>query len=544
MNLHQIISEAFQGESSVELILEKETISKNYERNAIGVPVTVAAVVKVADRRPIHQLVSLANEFNFVIQPISSGRNWGYGSLNPVNDGRDLVVLDLSGMRKIVPTSKELGLITLEPGVTQQQLYEYLEKEGWECMAPVTGAGPYCSIVGNALERGYGITPNTDHFGALTALKAILPHPDLCGEEYCSAVSSMDQSGDDFIDKTFKYGVGPYIDGLFTQSSLGIVIEATFRLARKPEGFASFYVRCFNEGQLPAAVDFVRTTLRDFEGVVGSINLMDRRRVLSMVAENPNGPGSHQVMTDEQVDRLAKQHDVPEWLIVGSIYGKKPLVRAAKSLIRKSAKQFCDQILFSDSLLLTLGKLITAWFPYGKLAAIGKQLKSLQEGIDIMLGKPNQVALPLAYWRNPRVEPDKLKELNPAQDECGLLWYAPLVAMNTAKIQEFIEHIRTTTPKYGIEPLITFTNLKHDWIDSTIPIIYDIKNPDSKSDADACLSELFEEGCKKGFIPYRFNVKQQSSVLNPKHMHWLTCNLVQMALDSNNILAAGRYHPK
>jgi 4-cresol dehydrogenase (hydroxylating) len=34
-------------------------------------------------------------------------------------------------------------------------------------LVPATRAGPGCSIIGNALKRGYGITPLTDHFQSI-----------------------------------------------------------------------------------------------------------------------------------------------------------------------------------------------------------------------------------------------------------------------------------------------------------------------------------------------------------------------------------------
>ena len=83
-------------------------------------------------------------------------------------------------------------------------------------LVPVTGAGPSCSLLGNALERGYGITPHSDHFAAVTALRAVLPS----GEIYQSAIA---EAGGKDVDYAYKWGVGPYLDGIFTQSSLGIV---------------------------------------------------------------------------------------------------------------------------------------------------------------------------------------------------------------------------------------------------------------------------------------------------------------------------------
>ncbi len=66
-------------------------------------------------------------------------------------------------------------------------------------------------------------------------------------------------------------------------------------------------------------------------------------------------------------------------------------------------------------------------------------------------------------------------------------------------MREFIEFSRETCPKFNIEAFITFTNLKHDCVNSTIPIVFDLSNPHAVTNAHNCLKELVEEGLKKGF---------------------------------------------
>ena len=56
------------------------------------------------------------------------------------------------------------------------------------------------------------------------------------------------------------------------------------------------------------------------------------------------------------------------------------------------------------------------------------------------------------------------------------------------------------------------------------------------------LEELFVEGCKKGFVPYRINIKQQA-VLPADDIFWKTTNLLKQAIDPNGILAPNRYNP-
>jgi 4-cresol dehydrogenase (hydroxylating) len=525
-------------------ILNTSDATEQYGQTTFSTPLAIDAAVIALHESVIGKLLTLANVHRFCIYPISSGKNWGYGSFQFDANNRAKIILDLSQLKRITATDKSLGLITLQPGVTQQDLFEFLTKNDWPYMTPVTGAGPSCSIVGNALERGYGITPRTDHFGAVNALKAYIPHPEYCEKQFESAISALDSSNEDFIDKTFKWGLGPYLDGIFSQSSLGIVSEMTIRLAPLPKSFCSFYIKIPSHTKLPNALDLIKDTLQEFEGIVGSINLMDRRRLVAMTSTNPNGASAHQTMSEQQVDHLATTNKLPEWMIVGSIYGNKQIVQATKNYIRDKTRKI-GTVYFSDGLLLKVANKILN-LPLPKIAIVKTlkaQIKSLQEGADIMLGKPNQVALPLAYWRNPRINPDKSKQLNPAKDGCGLLWYAPLIPMKKASIETFIQFVRKTCAKHGIEPLITFTNLRHDCIDATVPIVFNLEDKDACETAHNCLDELISGGREFGFIPYRLNTGQQKK-LNYTPVFWQTARLLKEALDPNSVLNPERYsHP-
>ncbi|EJI84194.1 FAD-binding protein [Alishewanella aestuarii B11] len=512
-----------------------------YQQNCEAQATATSLVVKVATEQDIRQLLQLASQLRhtddaFVIFPISTGKNWGYNSATPNSPA---VLLDLSGLRQIRVIDATLGLFAVQPGVTQQLLRDFLDQQQLAFMVPVTGAGPDCSILGNALERGYGITPYTDHFGAVTAMRAMLAD----GSIVQSAVAELDQSQEGLIDHTYKYGVGPYLDGLWTQSNLAIVTEITVRLKANPAAFDAFYIQFQDDQQFELAQQIVFQILRDLEGVVGSVNIMDRRRVAAMMAVNPNGAAAHQVMTEQQVSDIAKAYDIPAWTIAGTLYGRPKVVAAAKAEVKSIIGGRANKVLFSSSALIKIGRLAVKLLP-ALLAKPAKMLASLDAGIQIMRGVPNQVALPLAYWRNPRVEPAASVRLNPAADQCGLLWYAPLVPMRAEAMRAFIQHIRTLCPKYGIEPMITFTSLRHDTVDSTIPIVFNRLDPDAVAQAKACLDELVKVGLKQGWVPYRLNLQQQAELLHADSTFWQVVQRIKQALDPEALLSPGRYCPK
>ena len=511
---------------------------------------TVIAAVKPHDKNDIKALLELANlvsdneQLSFSIHPISSGRNWGYGTSQPPKPNSKTLILDLSTLTKIA-FDEELGLVTLEPGVTQKQLSTFLINRGDNFMVPVTGAGPDCSIVGNAIERGYGITPHSDHFSAVNAIKGIWAN----GRPFQSAIYELDQSETKFVDKTFKWGLGPHLDALFTQSSFGIVTEMTIRLASRKPAFSSFFIQLKDDEVLDRAVPIIRQVLREYEGIVGSINLMDRRRVLAMLADNPNGSDQHKVMSDNDVGKLAKKHDIPYWTIVGSIYGSEGVVKIAQQEISNIFKALPSKQIFSNSFIVRFGKFVIANLPelafklITPLHMIKEQLKSFELGNEIMLGKPNKVALKLPYWRHKNTNILASFELSPGKDNCGLLWYAPLMPMKPCAMKEFTQLVREVCPKYHIEPFITFTNLKHDCVDSTIPIVFDRENPQAVADAHNCLKELVTKGLKKGFVPYRLNIDQQQYLLDKNSDFWQTTAQLKAVLDPNKVLSPGRYNP-
>ncbi|NQY65443.1 MAG: FAD-binding oxidoreductase [Alteromonadaceae bacterium] len=511
----------------------------------------IDSVVIAGNTDDITALIKLANvvsnneELKFSVHPISSGRNWGYGTSQPPTTKNKTVLLDLSALKQI-EFDEELGLVTLQPGITQQELSDYLIKLGDNYMVPVTGAGPDCSIVGNAIERGYGITQYTDHFGAVTAIKGLWAN----GIQYQSALFELDQSKEKFVDKTYKWGVGPYLDGLFTQSNFGIVTEMTIRLSARKPAFVSFLIKLKSDELLEAAIPLIQRVLRDYEGIVGSINLMDKRRMLSMFADNPN-VNDHQIMSDIQVQTQTKNLKIPSWTIVGSISGSKNIVKVTKNEIKNIFKQIPNQAIFSDDPVISMGNKVISLLPEGilnrsaMLKKVKLQLGSFNKAKEVMQGKPNRVALKLAYWRHHKgANSFEGKVLSPGKDKCGLLWYAPLVMMKANAMCEYVEFVRKICPLFNIEPFITFTNLRHDCVDSTVPILFDLSNPIAVKDAHNCLKELVTEGLKLGYVPYRLNIDQQQWLLDKESDFWQTVNQIKSKLDPNNILSPGRYNPR
>jgi 4-cresol dehydrogenase (hydroxylating) len=152
-------------------------------------------------------------------------------------------------MNRIVDFNEDL-LCHLEPGVTQTQLYEFLRERGSALWMDATGSSPRCSIIGNTVERGFGHTPHGDHFANVCGLEVVLANGDWLRTGFGRFANAN-------AAPVYRWGVGPYLDGLFTQSNLGIVTQMTVWLMPAPEYFQAFF-SIAEDSQLQALVDTLR----------------------------------------------------------------------------------------------------------------------------------------------------------------------------------------------------------------------------------------------------------------------------------------------
>src|SRR5262249_25748645 len=152
------------------------------------------------------------NRRNLAVHPISCGKNWGYSDACATSDGQ--VLLDLRRMNRIIEVNEELAYATIEPGVSQGQMAEYLEEHHPNLWMDVTGAGPDASIVGNTLERGFGHTINGDRFLNSCGMEVVLAD----GRILTTGLGHYENA---HAAPVYKWGIGPYLDGIFTQSNLG-----------------------------------------------------------------------------------------------------------------------------------------------------------------------------------------------------------------------------------------------------------------------------------------------------------------------------------
>lgn len=487
------------------------------------------AILRPATRDDVQKCVRIASKFGVAIYPYSTGRNWGYGSRAPVHDG---VLLDLGRLNRIVDFSEELAYVVIEPGVTQRQLHEFLLARKSKLWMDATGASPDCSIIGNTMERGFGHTPMGDHCANACGLEVVLATGDVIdtGFSHFTATRAGNVS---------RWGLGPSLDGLFSQSNLGIVTRMTVWLMPAPDHFEAFFFMCHDPGALGAVIEALRP-LR-LNGTLRSIpHIGNDYKVLSGIERFPwTVTDGRTPLGAAEMARLRKERTIGSWNGSGALYGTRAQVRAARAEVKRALKGKVDRLQFvNDRLLRTMRRFAT---PFRMLTGwdISKTLSLLAPVYGLMKGVPTDSTLGSTYWRK-RSGPDGPPD--PDRDGCGLLWCSPVVPATAADATAVTALASSTLLEFGFEPQISLSFATERSLICVTTISYDRSVPGEDGRALACYNEFNERLLALGYPPYRLNVSSMNLVTrDPAYAKAL--REIKGALDPRGVIAPGRYQP-
>jgi 4-cresol dehydrogenase (hydroxylating) flavoprotein subunit len=488
----------------------------------------VAAVLAPADRMQVQHCMRIANRFEIPVYPTSTGKNWGYGSKAPVQDA---VLLDLGRLNRITDFSEELAYVTIEAGVTQRQLHAFLRAQGSRLWMDATGSSPDCSIIGNTIERGFGHTPYGDHCSHACGFEVVLPTGNCMETGFCRFPQSK-------TGPLNRWGVGPSLDGLFSQSNLGIVTRMSIWLMPAPEYFQAFFFQSQEEiGTLVEAVRPLRLngTLRSI------IHLGNDYKILSGTGEYPwNATGGRTPVAPETMASLRRDLQMGRWSGSGGLYGTRSQVREARTSLRRALHGKVDRLQFVDERMLALIRTIER--PYHFLTRrtdLRRALKIVPPLLDVLKGIPTEGFLPSAYWRKRRGASD---DFDPDRDRCGLLWCSP-VAPNTGEHAETVTQLGTAIAlEHGFEPIISMSLINERSTITTIAITYDRQIDGEDEKAMRCYRALTQALLAQGYPPYRLNVASMEYG-HTGGDYAAALQAIKAALDPKGILAPGRYEP-
>ena len=488
----------------------------------------IPAIIRPADREQVQECLRIANRFKTPLHPISSGKNWGYGSRLPSADG--CVLLDLGRLNRILDFSETLGYVTVEPGVTQRQLYAFLKKNHSRLWMDASGASPDSSLIGNTTERGFGHTPYGDHFSYACGLEVVLP----TGEVIETGAARLPNCQSAAVN---RWGLGPSIDGLFSQSNLGIVTRMSVLLMPEPDLFEAFFYRCDTPDGLPALVDALRP-LKMQELLRSAMHIANDYKVIGGLRQYPwEETQGKTPLTPELLSKFRREMTFGYWNVSGGLYGTRAQVSEAKRLLRKALSHLPGKPNFVTVRTLQLAKrfskpfkLLTGW-------DIRRTVELVEPVVDLMRGIPTEHALGSCYWRKKGPIP---ADPDPDRDGCGLLWYSPVAPADGLKVQELSNIAIETMLEFGFEPMISLTMLTARTVQCVTSITYDRDAPGEDGRAMDCYRAMANRCTSKGYYPYRLGV-QSMDHLQPRTPSSAFLAAVKRLVDPNGILSPGRY---
>jgi 4-cresol dehydrogenase (hydroxylating) len=489
---------------------------------------SITAILRPASTADVQACVRIANRFHIPLYPLSSGKNWGYGSRVPPSDG--CVLLDLRRLDRIVDFSEKLGFITIEPGVTQRRVYEYLKERKSRLWMDATGSSPDCSLIGNAMERGFGHTPYGDHFAHVCGLQVVLPDGEII--ETGSAGFPGSTTG-----PVNRWGVGPSLDGLFSQSNLGVVTRMTVWLMPEPEAFEAFFFRVEEPDGLPGLIDSLRE-LRLQDVLRSSIHIANDYRVLAGIQQYPwTETGGTTPLGPERIANFRKRLSFGHWNASGGLYGTPAQVSEAKRLLRRALARRRGRLKFLSLKTLGLAKRYAGLFRILTGWDMTRTVELVEPVLGLMRGVPTTQALSSAYWRKRSPVP---AAPDPDRDRCGLLWHAPVTSADGQEVAALCEIATAVLLRWGFEPMISLTLLTPRSIHCVLSISYDRDIAGDDEKAMACYEELTTRCAERGFYPYRLGIQGMGRTDRPE-AYRRVIHALKAALDPNDVLAPGRY---
>lgn len=488
----------------------------------------INAIVRPGSRDEVRACVRIANDLRVPVYPLSTGKNSGYGSKAPTSD---CCLLDLGRLNRILDFSEELAYVSLEPGVTQKQLFEFLQARKSRLWMDATGASPDCSLVGNTLERGFGHTPYGDHFANTCGFEVVLANGDVLDTGFSRFQGAK-------AGPVHRWGLGPVLDGLFSQSNFGIITRMTLWLMPAPEYFQSFYFRCDKDDDLSALIDALRPLRMD--GTLRSaIHVANDYKVVSSIQLYPwEDMGGSTPLTPEAMTPLRKKFNCGVWNGSGGLYGTRAQVAEGRRLVKKALRGKVTKLQFLDDRKLALATRFAG--PYGMLTGwnLRRALELLKPVYGLMKGIPTDYPLKSSYWRK-RAVPD---EVDIERDGCGLLWCSAVTPLK-GEYAVAAAHIATRVMlQYGFEPMLSLTLLTERTIGCIVAITYDRNIAGEDERALTCHNQVLEELNAAGFYPYRLGIQSMAQMGGIGSYNHLLYQLKSL-LDPNRILAPGRYEP-
>lgn len=505
-------------------------------QNVTGRSQPVLAVHQPKSAAEVLALVQQARSDKTPLYPFSSGFNWGYGSRSPVTEACSLV--DLSGMKRILNADKislSNPVAVIEPGVTQGQLYDFLQTHCPALTFNVTGAARNTSIIGNALDRGVG------YFGPrkedLFGLEVV------CGSGKVLKTGFRRLGEDSPLAHSHPFGLGPMLDGLFFQGNFGIVTSACFRLMPRRPKEVAVTLALRKSADLGLFIDELAHLKR--EGLMTSVtHIANQARSQSsmmygMTRYLEQACGFAPELALREAEKSIRIVAPNEWTSLGAITGNAGQVSAALKEIKKRMKHLARVMVVTDG-LLDVGFAVThalRWLPFARANAAA--IAAIRPLHSLALGVPTDVAIDNLLWKYGRSDlpAERLDE-----SHCGLVFISPALPPDGHIVAKLIDGLNAVAASHQHTLYMTVNIETPTSLVTIINLLFDTSQPAEVERAHVCAAALLKHIHEQGLEVYRARADAMASIVAQDPAYWQTVRALKQELDPDNIIAPGRYN--
>jgi 4-cresol dehydrogenase (hydroxylating) flavoprotein subunit len=515
--LHQIFNEN-------EIIID-QTIINNELNNCINIIRDILCIVKPINKKQVIALVQECQKNKISLYTYSTWNNWWYGSKNPVINWS--ILLDLSQMNKIINVDNILCSVEIQPWVTQWYLAEYLNEKKIDLMVNATWAGPWCSIIWNALEKWFWVGLYNENFEAILDMEIILPNWDILKTWYEHFANTK-------LQHIRPSWIGPDIKWLFAQSNMWIVVSATFKLQRNPKYKELLLISCKNDDSAFKLIDELRE-LKNNWVITNTVQLFNKNRVISTLEWKPSL--DQKQMDTKDIEKYTKQYNLQKWNWATLICWTKGMIQAKKKEINKTLKKQGYWVQYYNEDKINLLKKISPIMSFIKWYDTLTLLKSLHETYNFYCWKPYNQWLNSCYYRNKQSP----KIYNPAKENCGIYWISPITPLISENEREVYNIIETWFKKYEFDLFITINVINERQITNVVGLTYNKDNKEESKRAFICHEEVINNLLQSWYLPYRLWIWDMDKFINKDEIYWKKILDLKKILDPNMILSPWRY---
>jgi 4-cresol dehydrogenase (hydroxylating) len=395
--------------------------------------------------------------------------------------------MDLSSMNRIREFDEQANAVILEPGVTQGQLCEFIAQAAPHMLPNVTGSSVDTSVLGNLLDRGVGyLAPRSDD---LIALEVVL------GDGRMMRTAGW--HSDSLMKYRTSHGVGPSLNGLFTQSNLGVVTAAVVRIRNRPP---------VQYGLTATIAD--DASLHDFMDALQRVHSLGLINVVTHVFDTSR-------MQTSAGTRLGA------WSAFSAFGGTERGAEAARLDIEEA---------LSDVSEVRFQRLVPSddESPHD----VPREILACFGGHPTNLALESLVALHGEAYAADEVD----------RSRTGTIFTVQMIPCDGDAARRCTDVMRQVSEPLGFRPSISLNLISETALEVVGNIVFDRADVGAMQRAHDCLRAMESALRHEGFAPYRLGIHNMREHIDPTDTFWQTVHDLKNAVDPSLIIAPGRYN--